>query len=295
VTNIRRVQSIEEIEAISKLMKRIWNFSDLEVIPIFEMKAVSTFGTVLGAYDSEDLANPIGFIYAFPKFPDRHHSHLMGIAPEHQGKNIGFLLKQYHRSIALDQSNPIINTIEWTVDPLLGYNATLNFHKLGVICNKYYNNYYGSSEGVGIYPSIPTDRFEVEWFIKSPRVKQRFNNHLEMKSLWKSLDDMFNDVSPLFESFFDGNIINCPGFDIDSNFLIKNQQICVEVPADFMKDIQHTKPEWALSWRLYFREVCQTLFSNAYTIVDFISFKINNNNRRRNFYIMTNKVEKYKY
>src|SRR5207245_196426 len=57
-------------------------------------------------------------------------------------------------------------------DPLEGVNASLNIAKLGAVTHKYYPNLYGSSMADGLNSGLPTDRFEVEWWIASDRVRQ---------------------------------------------------------------------------------------------------------------------------
>lgn len=300
---IKKVDNIDQIAKIADLMQEIWDLSDREVVPIFELKAVSAIGLLLGAFLSDDLQNPIGFIYAFPKFPDAHWSHMMGIDHDYQSKNIGYLLKAEHRKIALAQDNPKIRTIEWTVDPLLGANASLNFRKLGVICNTYFENYYGTSEGVGIYSSTPTDRLKVEWILEAPRVNQRFaspdDNDDENSNLiiqWKDPDELLATFPPLNESVFDNNILLCPTKSIDiSRSDNLPATICVEIPANFATNNDKESLDWQNKWRLYFRSVCNSLFSQEYYLVDFFSFKNKTGKSRRNFYIVTNELKNYNY
>ena len=73
--SIRKVTNMEEIHGIVNVQSKAWQMSDLETVATFEMKAVASFGTVLIAVDKTDKV--IGFIYAFPYFPDKHYSHMM--------------------------------------------------------------------------------------------------------------------------------------------------------------------------------------------------------------------------
>ncbi len=65
-----------------------------------------------------------------------------------------------------------IDLITWTFDPLETRNATLNFHKLGAVCNTYFPNLYGDMRD-GLNAGLPSDRFQVDWWIASERVAQR--------------------------------------------------------------------------------------------------------------------------
>ena len=174
--SIRKVTNMQEIHGIVEVQRQAWDMPDIEVVATFEMKAVSDIGVVLVAIDMEN--KPIGFIYAFPEFPNYHYSHMMATLPDWQGKGVGFAMKKYHRTIAIE-SRHHIDRIRWTVDPLLPNNAYLNFTKLGGVCSKYYPNYYGDPSEIGIYKGIPTDRFLLEWFIRDLRFL-RSQRHLRI-------------------------------------------------------------------------------------------------------------------
>jgi predicted GNAT superfamily acetyltransferase len=277
-------------------MRDVWNLSDLEIVASFEMKAVSTFGILLGAYDlnGQNKSKPIGFIYGFPKFPASHYSHQMGIDKKFQNKNIGFLLKKEHRRIALESTNPVIEKIEWTVDPLLGPNATLNFRKLGVVCNTYYPNFYGNPQGaVDLYPALPTDRILVEWRISSKRVIERFDKQNPLNPNFNSVSDLYNEFPPLQQLTEKNNFLRVPEIPPESKLSKDQNNWSLQVPDDFTllseKDI-----EWAKKWRIRFREICQKMFNNEYYLVDFFSFK-QRGGKRKNVYIFTRDLDEYKY
>ena len=290
---IRKITEMADINKILELMQIVWQMDDREVASSFEMKAFSQFGLLLGAYDiDKNASKPIGFLYAVNKFPDIHYSHMMGIDPAYQGKNVGFILKKLHREIALQATNPIINSIEWTVDPLLSINANLNFRKLGVICNTYEENFYGTPDGVGLYPSLPTDRILVNWLIRSHRVEKRYKDDYSNHLPWNSVSDLINDVTPFNKNDDKTELFNPPN-DECLNLLGKHDMITLEIPADFTK-LSRTNYEWALNWRKETRKIFLQSFEAGYYLVDYISFK-ESNNKRRNFYILTRKVDDYQY
>lgn len=290
---IRPVSDLKDIYPILDLMKDIWSLSELEIVASFEMKAVSTFGILLGAYDLDNnTKKPIGFIYGFPKFPDAHYSHQMGIDKHYQSKSVGFLLKQAHRELALRSTNPEINSIEWTVDPLLSANAMLNFRKLGVICNTYYPNFYGDPDGaVDLYPSVPTDRILVEWKIRVKRVNDRFDNNIKRKPDWKTLGDVKKEIKFIQESKFKNGYLEPPTINSCSK-LLESNELCIEIPNEYTKKSKKNLG-WALKWREGFRDICIKLFKENYYLVDFFSFK--NVKTRRNILIFTRTPDEYKY
>src|SRR6202041_595073 len=95
------------------------------------------------------------------------HSHMTGVLPEYQNRNIGRRLKLSQREIALQQS---ISLIEWTFDPLELRNAHFNFVRLGAIARRFLPNCYGITDSQ-LHAGLPTDRLIAEWWLDSPRVK----------------------------------------------------------------------------------------------------------------------------
>ena len=279
---------MEKVLKILDLMQKVWKLHDREVVSSFEMKAITEFGIVLGAYDSDvDSSKPIGFIYAFPKFPNIHYSHMMGIDPSYQGKNVGFLLKLRHREIALQSQKPAISVIEWTVDPLLTINANLNFHKLGVICNEYHENFYGMPTNVGIYPSLPTDRILVRWLIRSSRVEERLNL-VQLKQIEKSnLDDQLKLVQS--SNPLKPEELLKPPETLDFTTIKVNDFIILEIPDNFT-ELSRSNFEWALNWRMKSRLYFQDCFKHGFYLVDFQTIQ-KSTNFKRHFYVFSqNKI-----
>ena len=60
----------------------------------------------------------------------------------------------------------------WTYDPLESGNAVLNIGKLGAVCRCYLRDLYGTMPDV-LNAGLPSDRFEVAWWIESDRVRDR--------------------------------------------------------------------------------------------------------------------------
>ena len=66
---------------------------------------------------------------------------MLGVKKEYRGTGVAVKLKLAQRKIALSQG---LDLVVWTFDPQRGRNANFNFAKLGVICRKFYRNYYGT-------------------------------------------------------------------------------------------------------------------------------------------------------
>ncbi len=269
---IKRISTMDEVHQIMEIMRKAWDLSDLEIVPSFEIKAVSDFGIVLTARPREDPEKIVGYIYGFPMFPDKHYSHMMAIDPNYQNQNIGFLLKKAHYNLVLNSTNPRVRTIHWTFDPLLPQNAYLNFHKLGCVCADYRVNYYGKPKGIGIYEGVSSDRLYVSWIVDSEVVKNCMQGFSERE----------------YENLVYLNQIIDFRRNEKKEGLNSTQQsyLAVEVPANY-QDIRVADLEQAIYWRRYFRETAIQLFKRGYQIIDYLS----DSKHQKNHYIFSLKNE----
>ncbi len=94
---------------------------------------------------------------------------MAGVHPDYRDQRRRLRLKLAQREHVLAQG---IDLITWTFDPLETRNASLNFHKLGAVCNTYIRNLYGAMRD-GLNAGLPSDRFQVDWWIRSERVVER--------------------------------------------------------------------------------------------------------------------------
>jgi predicted GNAT superfamily acetyltransferase len=161
---------LDEFEDVLKMQKTIWQFDDIELLPLRFLVVVSKVGGhVFGAYDHAGHTRMIGFCFAIPGIrPDGLpylHSHMLGVLPEYRNHAIGQRLKLRQREDALTRG---IQLIEWTFDPLELKNAFLNIEKLGAIVRRYNPNQYGTTSSP-LHGGLPTDRCIAEWWIDTPR------------------------------------------------------------------------------------------------------------------------------
>ena len=165
---VRPLQTIEEMRTAVDLQRRVWGYSESDVVPdqMF-IVARESGGQVLAAYDGETA---VGFALAFagihggkPYF----HSHMVGVVREYQDRGVGRLLKLAQRDDAIARG---IDLIEWTFDPLQLKNAHFNLAKLGAIVQRYIPNVYGRTSSP-LHAGLPTDRLVAEWWLKSPHVQ----------------------------------------------------------------------------------------------------------------------------
>jgi predicted GNAT superfamily acetyltransferase len=162
---IRLLDSVAEFEAASSLVGRIWSDDDPKA-PAALLRALSHAGNfVAGAFSDSDL---VGVSIAFfgQAGDHRHlHSHITGVDPRLQNKSLGFALKQFQRSWALEHGT---SCIRWTADPLVRRNLYFNLCKLGASVVDYYPDFYGPLLD-GVNGDGASDRVLLEWELSSPR------------------------------------------------------------------------------------------------------------------------------
>ncbi len=170
---LRKCQGLDELRACVALQKQVWNFSDVELVPLrIFVVAEKIGGQVIGGFDSREL---VGFAFAIPGFRAGRaylHSHMLAVLPEYRNAGLGRRLKLFQRDEAMARG---FELIEWTFDPLEIKNAYLNIERLGAIARRYHVNQYGITSSP-LQGGLPTDRLLAEWWLKSKRVESLLAN-----------------------------------------------------------------------------------------------------------------------
>lgn len=169
MTEIRELSNHAEYADAVQLQRIVWGWQDLDILPVrFFVVAKSIGGHLLGAFDDGFM---FGFCLAIPGIkPDGSvylHSHMLGVLPEYQDSDAGYLLKKAQKEAALARG---IELVEWTFDPLEIKNAYFNIEKLGAVVRQYIPNLYGSSSS-RLQSGLPTDRLVAEWHIARERTR----------------------------------------------------------------------------------------------------------------------------
>ena len=268
--DIRPIANIVEAKQIEELQRSTWNRDDLEIIPGRLFLAMKDNGAcLLGAFDRSKL---VGFVFGvLGTVEDLNeridqiaaarllmYSMIMGVHPDYQRAGIGYRLKIAQREFALRIG---VRLITWTFDPLESHNAYLNFQKLGVVCHKYLQDYYGEMGGINI--GLPSDRFYVEWWVTSNRVKSRVSQNRGPLTLAQYLGGRAVIVN---ECEHDENNQPVPP---DEFLQLDSSLILVEIPDD----IQHLKSidlPLSIRWRSHIRHVFDYYFNRQYLVTDFV-------------------------
>jgi len=182
---IRACHGISELEACVALQKEVWNFDDVDLIPLrLFVVATKIGGQVLGAFDGNDL---VGFAMSIPGTRGGNpylHSHMLAVRETFRNIGLGKKLKFAQRDDALQRG---IRLIEWTFDPLEVKNAWLNIERLGAVARRYNPNQYGMSSSP-LQGGLPTDRLVAEWWLDSKRVTSALAGNTATAKIEKQIE-----------------------------------------------------------------------------------------------------------
>ncbi len=252
---VRDLTQYEEFLQVREVQQQIWGFAQGEgLYPPMLRTAAENGGTIIGAFDGARL---IGFLFGFIGLhADRRIklcSQTMGILPEYRNRGVAATLKWAQRERVLANE---IDLITWTYDPLEAPNARLNLHTLGGVARVYRRNIYGENFGA-LGKGLPTDRFMVEWWIKSDRVQQRHD---------RAAVEPIGVDSPIANA--------CTGVTGDRRITAIDLNldapiIRMEIPND-LQAIKKTHMALAQDWRAKTRDLFEAYFARGYEAIDFV-------------------------
>jgi len=271
---IHLLETPEEMAAVEVLQRLVWPGSETGVIPAHMLLAVvHNGGLALGAFVGDDL---VGVSFGFPGFyttPDgprlKHHSHILGVHPDWGGKGVGFALKRAQWQIIRKQG---LDLITWTYDPLLSRNAHLNISRLGAVCNIYLCSEYGEMLD-GLNAGLPSDRFQMDWWLNTERVERRLSRHLRPVL---TIDHYRTAKATLLEARTDRGSAPYPP---EGTCSLMGTLLLVEIPSDFLA-LKAIDLSLACDWRFYTRKIFQEAFATGYLVTDFV------HDKGRSFYIL---------
>jgi predicted GNAT superfamily acetyltransferase len=268
---IRELTSLDDYRACEGLQRQVWSMdSDLDVVPLHLLAtAQRNGGLLLGAFQGSEL---VGFVFGFPGLTAdgtlKHCSHMMGVASKYRGLGIGYSLKLAQREFALSQGHVLVT---WTYDPLESRNANLNINKLGAVCRAYIRDYYGPMTD-GLNVGLPSDRFQVEWWITRDRVSSRLGDGIVVPSG----ADLAQAIAA--SRTLDG--LRAPGpLTLDSDAPL----VAVEIPSDY-QEIKTVDAVLALRWREATRQVFERYFADGRAVVGFVHERVGGESR--SFYVL---------
>lgn len=277
---IRLLETPEEMTAAEELQRIIWPGSEVDIVPAHLLiTAVHNGGIVMGAFVKDEM---IGFVFGFPgleMLPDgphpKHCSHMMGVHPDWRNAGLGFALKRAQWQMVRRQG---LAHITWTYDPLLSTNAYLNIAKLGAVCNTYRQSEYGTMRD-GLNAGLPSDRFQVDWWLNTRRVEHRLGKRargaLTLEQFTKA------DLQPCYSLLTGTDDLPRPPEHFSP---LEGSILLAEIPSDFTA-LKEADFALARDWRFFTREFFETAFSEGYLVTDFIFDRIDG--KSRSLYVLT--------
>jgi len=265
---IQIIENMSGMQQAVELQRQVWQDSETDIIPAHLMNsAVHSGGLVIGAFVEQEL---VGFVFGFPGFystPDgprlKHYSSALGILPRWQDQGIGFALKRAQWQMVRHQG---IDRITWTFDPLLSRNAWLNITRLGAVSDTYLRDFYGKMKD-GLNKGLPSDRFNMDWWVNSHRVNRRLSrrrrNHLDLVHFLSGGASIINPAEMDDKGM--PHPIEKPEFILGKDLSI----LLVEIPADFLT-LKLADIKLAMEWRLHTRTIFEDLFKAGYLVTDFV-------------------------
>jgi predicted GNAT superfamily acetyltransferase len=282
---IRPLETVVEIKMVEDLQREVWGDNDAEIVPLHMLTtAAHNGGVLLGAWDAE-AEHLVGFVFGFLGTDEadsrrvaaanlKHCSHMLGVLDSYRDRGIGYLLKLAQRQYVMSQG---VRLITWTYDPVESRNAFLNISRLGAVCKTYLPNAYGEMQD-GLNKGLPSDRFQVDWWITSARVKQKVGGD----RLPLTLESFTSAGTPILNPTERG----VGGFlkPIGAPKAAENTFALVEIPVDF-QTLKAADLGLAKEWKLLLRDIFESAFAEGYLVTDFLTPIVDG--QRRGYYVLS--------
>lgn len=268
---VRPLIGAAEMEQAEDLQRAVWPGSETDIVPAHLLLTVaSSGGLVIGALADDRLVGYVmGFLGTDDESPDRvamarlkHCSHQVGVHPDYRGRGLSFELKRAQRDELIRQG---IRLATWTFDPLMSVNAYVNLHRLGAVCRTYKREVYGDMRDE-LNRGLPSDRFQVDWWITSNRVDSRIEGSRPPLDLANYLSA---GAQKLNSAGLSDDGLPRPGAEVEEP---KGNLVLVEIPPDFL-EVKRADIGLADEWRTLTRSIFEGAFEAGYVATDFIYLK----------------------
>lgn len=241
------------------LQERVWQIPDgRDIVPAHLLvTAVKNGGLLIGAFDG---ARMVGFAFGLLGREGhgahrvlKHASHMLAVLPEFRHSGLGAALKWKQRDEALGQG---IELMTWTFDPLQAVNAQLNLNRLGAVARRYLRDAYGVMTD-GLNRGIASDRFEVEWYLASERVRKHAAAHAPPPAVTAA-----QHIYAVAHNFVGLAVIRSESDPVDDT-------IFVEIPPN-INALRLADLPLAIEWRERTRKTFENAIEKGYIAADFV-------------------------
>ena len=257
--HLQDLTTVDDFRRVVELERQIWGLEsgeDVVSVPVF-VASIKRGGLLVGAFDGTAL---VGFVYSFPGLKHgapMQWSHMLGVAEGWRHAGVGYRLKLAQRERTLAQG---LDLVEWTFDPLQAPNAHLNFARLGGIAEEYLRDVYGDSVSP-LHRGAPTDRFILQWHLRSPRVVARLGGAELPTAVSERHAPLVNPTRA------EGRWRVC---DEPRHLPDGHGEVRVEIPPDF-GGMLLAAPPVALAWRLATRAIFEHYLARGYQVREFLA------------------------
>lgn len=295
------IERFDELVAIEELQRLVWPGDETEVVPAHLLiAAVHHGGVLIGAYLKEGdrlTSQLVGFVFGFPGLyvtadgpRPMHYSHMLAVHPNYRDLGLGFKLKRAQWQMVRKQG---LDRIVWTYDPLQSRNAYLNVARLGAVCNVYLNEFYGEMTD-GLNVGLPSDRFQVDWWVNSQRVNRRLSRQsrkpLDLAHFLSAGAQIINPSS-LTEDGLPHPTSPDANYLDEISTVPKEEKtngsrpalILLEIPPN-ITSLKEKDMHLAIEWRFHTRTLFAALFAAGYLVTDFIHLP---GSLPRSFYVLS--------
>jgi predicted GNAT superfamily acetyltransferase len=277
---IELVDSLEAIDHFRTLEHLVWGVPLDSAIPAhIIVTTIHNGGGLLAAYAEDgppETGGMVGLTYwwpgldrptttndgapsaregeAAPHLQLKMCSHMAGVLPAWRGTGLGLQLKLAQREAILQQG--MTEWVTWTYDPLIRTNGAFNIHRLGAVCNSYHVNLYGEMPS-GINAGVPSDRCQVDWWLRSERVAQRAAGEG-----WRRTH--IPQGAQVLHAERNGAGLLTPPEGLPAT---DGSPLALSLPEDIYV-IRSADRALGLAWRLWMREALQEAFAAGYLLDD---------------------------
>ncbi len=261
---IRTLTSVGDMRTLQAVQDLIWG-GDTMSIHVLVTQAHHG-GLLQGAFAGEgaqETDGMVGFSFGWPAFAIdgsggrklKFRSHIMGVLPAWHGRGIGLKLKKAQREELLRQG--WTDHVTWTYDPLLRVNARLNICRLGAVSTTYVRNVYGEMTD-SLNAGVPTDRFELDWYLNSPRVHTALSG--DALTAWQTID--FQRAATRAQRR--GDPLRTP---LGPPPPPDGRPYALPLP-DSVDALRQAGGTLLYDWRMFVRQAAESCFGAGYTLVD---------------------------
>jgi len=263
---IAMCETVADFHACEDVQMAVWEGSERDIVPYDILRAIAhAGGTVVGAWDGEQMVGMALSFVAFGAEGAYHHSHLLGVLPAYRRWGVGWRLKLTQRTFVLAQG---LHLMTWTFDPLESANAYLNFAKLGVISRTYLPDFYGAMpEALNV--GMPSDRLLVEWRLDAPHVLGRLATAASSATFGPLVSAESLETPYLLRMANDGSPLPSFGEKPDARESDGGvERYRIEIPAH-IQALKATDPARALTWGVATRAAFTDALARGYLITDY--------------------------